>query len=423
MLQSHYKDTADYYHSDISNEFEPASGEKDDYETVNGPLGFGDGIYLESSLEQCMKKDNYIPATEKCLVSPNSCDDDDEGFSMSIWVNHDVHANTFSGPVEDVDDSNKYKYIISTGGDVNGHPGVAMALQGHFLIVILSTGDFYYKTRVLGQVPAEEWVNIGFVWYKKEETLKVFVNLKEVAVANKKELGSKLLSLYPPELIVGCHKDNDNKTYRNFLDAKFDEVAFWMRPLSSDLNNYEVIAFYGGLDRNGTFDTKKNLEKMLENVNFKNPEQASAAMKYLQEAQSGVMATEASPTASTDTTGSPEDISNMTDPESVEDLKTFIRQLRIIIDEDHVADSMDEVGLEEYLGPSSTLIDMIFGKSKIKIWKALQADPENKIDTYDAANLMHTYLQYQKKAVSNTQYPNGSKPFCVYSTFNQDFMI
>ncbi|KAB7502340.1 hypothetical protein Anas_12004 [Armadillidium nasatum] len=118
---------------------------------------------------------------------------------------------------------------------------------------------------------------------------------REVAEANKKELGSKLLSLYPPELIVGCHKDNDNKTYRNFLDAKFDEVAFWMRPLSSDLNNYEVIAFYGGLDRNGTFDTKKNLEKMLENVNFKNPEQASAAMKYLQEAQSGVMATEASP--------------------------------------------------------------------------------------------------------------------------------
>lgn len=74
-----------------------------------------------------------------------------------------------------------------------------------------------------------------------------------------------------------------------------------------------------------------------------------------------------------------------------------------------------------FQGPSSTLIDMIFGKSKIKIWKALQADPENKIDTYDAANLMHTYLQYQKKAVSNTLYPNGSKPFCVYSTFNQDF--
>ncbi|KAB7502341.1 hypothetical protein Anas_12003, partial [Armadillidium nasatum] len=65
---------------------------------------------------------------------------------------------------------------------------------------------------------------------------------------------------------------------------------------------------------------------------------------------------------------------------------------------------------------------MIFGKSKIKIWKALQADSENKIDTYDAANLMHTYLQYQKKAVSNTLYPNGSKPFCVYSTFNQDFI-
>ncbi|KAB7502339.1 hypothetical protein Anas_12005, partial [Armadillidium nasatum] len=138
--ESHYKDTADYYHSDISNEFEPASGEKDDFETVNGPLGFGDGICLESSLEQCMKKDNYIPATEKCLVSPNSCDDDDEGFSMR--------------------------------GDVNGHPGVAMALQGHFLIVILSTGDFYYKTRVLGQVPAEEWVNIGFVWYKKAEIVK-----------------------------------------------------------------------------------------------------------------------------------------------------------------------------------------------------------------------------------------------------------
>ena len=48
--------------------------------------------------------------------------------------------------------------------------------------------------------------------------------------------------LDPREMIVGCHKTNEDKTNRNFANGRFDELAFW----AWRLNDTEKPYFLGG---------------------------------------------------------------------------------------------------------------------------------------------------------------------------------
>lgn len=48
--------------------------------------------------------------------------------------------------------------------------------------------------------------------------------------------------LSPPELILGCHKTQADKTYRYFGDGEYDELASWNRALPEN----ETFFFLGG---------------------------------------------------------------------------------------------------------------------------------------------------------------------------------
>ena len=57
--------------------------------------------------------------------------------------------------------------------------------------------------------------------------------------------GTKGKALSPPEVMLGCHRTQDNCTKRYFGSGIFDEVAFWDRRL----NDTELPYFLGGYSK------------------------------------------------------------------------------------------------------------------------------------------------------------------------------
>lgn len=52
----------------------------------------------------------------------------------------------------------------STGGDKEGHRGIALYQHGVFLYGVVSTGTEYWEASVPGAVPHDRWTNVGLRW-------------------------------------------------------------------------------------------------------------------------------------------------------------------------------------------------------------------------------------------------------------------
>ncbi|XP_043240416.1 adhesion G protein-coupled receptor L2-like isoform X2 [Amphibalanus amphitrite] len=253
-----YPVTTNYYWANIDVNMTSTQGD-DTWTTGQGPAGFENSLILQQG---CMSHQKWANRREACAHNPNNCTN---GFSFSIWARIEMEAieTLFNGTV-----STHRRYILSTGGDDQGSPGVAIYVEGHSLHALVSTGAEYWDVSVVGQVISQEWINIGVRWSKTEPFevpgstktlpgLQLYVNsvpLARVAVPAPAQAAVKAI-LDPVEVMVGCHRTKDNLAYRDFCKGEFDELAMWTRLLPAN----ESIYFLGGYDEQDKETTMNSL--------------------------------------------------------------------------------------------------------------------------------------------------------------------
>ncbi|XP_071518114.1 uncharacterized protein [Panulirus ornatus] len=244
-MEVRYVYTTRYYWENIPNNMTDSAGDQTNLFVVTGPFGFGYGISLLSSAKQCQVHQQYNQKADKCSANPADCE---LGFSMSVWYNTALreddwdHVERSNIQVEDdLNPTQQIRTIISTGGDTAGHPGMSLYQRGLWLCGVVSTGDQFWQVCSVGHILDLTWTNVGLRWHRTDG-LELYVNTDKVAHKRVPESSQAKGALSPPEVMVGCHRDSDNKVYRDFNDASFDEVASWTR----QLNDTEVIFFYGG---------------------------------------------------------------------------------------------------------------------------------------------------------------------------------
>lgn len=252
-----------------------ANGEDEDkFEQTDGPFGFGYAVRVKADNQECLVKQNYESAGD-CTKDPNICS---KGFSISIWEKADFSYDIF-WTINNLQNEPK-RYVLSTGGDEQGHPGIAIYHQGISLVAIVSTGDEYWKLEVYGPFHNSTWNNIGILWSRPQGEnggLEMHVNHRRVGTVYKGMASTRKSPLNPSELMIGCHKDSDNQLYRGYNDAEFDELALWKRSL---LDN-ETMFFLGGYEGEMSFIDPEEYQVMLEKTDLKDSSQLVAAFKVL----------------------------------------------------------------------------------------------------------------------------------------------
>ncbi|XP_064083647.1 uncharacterized protein LOC135199488 [Macrobrachium nipponense] len=243
-----------------------------DFMLTDGPFGFGYAVTLKSDKGQCLKRSPFA-TSDDCTQDPSTCK---AGFSISIWERVNISFDVFYTVYKYHQDTKRY--ILSTGGDEFGHPGVAIYHQGLALVALVSTGDKYWKLEVLGPFRNNEWNNIGIRWQNSETTtggLELYIDAIKVGQEHYSKPSAPAKGiLNPTEMLIGCHKDADNPMYRGFNDADFDEYAYWNRRLPDD----QTIFFMGGYEGNIENLAPEEFAHMLSKTNMKDPVQAQIAM-------------------------------------------------------------------------------------------------------------------------------------------------
>ncbi|XP_068212714.1 adhesion G-protein coupled receptor D1-like [Palaemon carinicauda] len=239
---------------------------------TDGPFGFGYAVAIDAEKGQCLKRSPYATADD-CSQNPSTCK---AGFSLSIWERVNISFDVFYTVHKLHQD--KKRYILSTGGDEFGHPGVAIYHQGLALVALVSTGDKYWKLEVLGPFENSVWNNIGIRWMNSENNiggLELYINAIKVGHEHHSKDSSPAKEfLDPSEMLIGCHKDADDTSYRGFNNADFDEFAYWDRRLPDD----QTIFFMGGYEGSPSNLAPEEFAHMLAKTNMKDPVQTQIAM-------------------------------------------------------------------------------------------------------------------------------------------------
>lgn len=303
-----YPATTDYYWGTIHKTMTDVNGVEDNYEVTAGPFGFGQAISVSSDKEQCVKQNDYNIASDACSGNPSDCD---KGLSISVWEKPIFGATVFEAMNNSALASKKY--VLSTGGDSAGHPGIAIYHDGLYLVAVVSTGDEYWELKVAGPLQNNTWSNIAIRWEQpgaddgtldeKTGGLELFVNLKKVGHQVESESSAPAKqALDPTEMMLGCHKDADNQLYRGYNDAEYDELAAWTRKLPDN----ETLFFFGGYEANFSDIEPDKFQSMLTQVELKDPAQMAFAINILSKMTSteNVDPTTATPTEAASTSSS-----------------------------------------------------------------------------------------------------------------------
>ncbi|GAB6025808.1 LATrophilin [Chamberlinius hualienensis] len=260
-----YSVSSDGYLGDLSINATPSGGMP--VEMVPGPFGFGSGVQLYRDNENCLYCTSLNNGPQaNCFNDLSNCTD--EGLSLSIWVNIAF----------DVKDKSS-KYIISTGGDTEGVPGLAIYYQGVDLHAVVSNGSHYWYVYALGPIPNCTWSNVGLRWDKKVGW-EMYVDQERVAkvVYPTPTKGPVKKAINPPAMSIGCHVVGDPLRFQNYSEGKFDEVAVWFRQLNDSQLNY----FSGGYDAQAANMSVDDVAIIVtQKLNLTDPEEHQQAVDIL----------------------------------------------------------------------------------------------------------------------------------------------
>lgn len=281
---------------------------------TDGPFGFGYAYSVDSKLEQCLKHTNFGDSltdvdAKDCSMNPADCTEN--GFSISVWEKAVFDESIFEEDLYDntkTDKNPDTKYVLSTGGDNEGHPGVAIYHSGLHLVAVVSTGDDYWELKVMGPMRNNTWNNIGLRWESTlvengGKGLELYVNLEmvgQVMESKKPEPAPSTLDPVPsalkiPEMMLGCHKTSTNTTYGGYNDAAYDELALWTRRL----NDTDKWYFLGGYQEDFADISTDEFQNMLDRVDLEDPAQQAAAVNILSQMTNPETSPSPSPTSAT----------------------------------------------------------------------------------------------------------------------------
>jgi len=243
-VEDRYPFTTDYYWGTIEANMTMASGAEPETGLAVSPL-FKTTLVLRG--DECAIHENWFE--DPCGADLANCED---GLSVGVWVKIDLGND---GEIElnrtDFEMADRpRRYLLSTGGDDQGHPGFAIYVQGHKVWAIVSTGDKYWKISSTAMLRSNQWTNIGIRWSNVETRadygLKLFTNANDglvVWAVNPDEEGVVAKpALDPPRLMAGCHATSTDSNYRDYGDMEMDEIAMWMYAINN------TLFFLGGFD-------------------------------------------------------------------------------------------------------------------------------------------------------------------------------
>ncbi|KAF2364339.1 GPCR family 2 secretin-like, partial [Trinorchestia longiramus] len=384
-----YQETADTHFSILQNHMTDTDGVNATYMETDAPFGFGYAVLLESSKKQCLQADKITPDSGiACVTDPNNCSK--KGLSFSIWERHTFTQDEFVRSGNNNLKDSDIKYVLSTGGDMKGHPGIAFYHWGVFQHVVVSTGAEYWHVRVPGLMENGTWANIGIRWNPNVTTdangvaksggLELFINKKREgrSFLPQSSEGAKP-SLNPPELMLGCHKTNDSTKYRYFGDGEYDELAFWKRSLPDNETDY----FLGGYLKNFGSLTPQQMSEKLANIDKTNPDVLGNALLVLdqmtQQHQRPTSSPEttaseiASLAASSPTPAGPNRLEALERAESLQAREDLLDITEILFSEKNVVDVMtygqaDKILVRHWCGIGVVLVWYWCGIGMVLVW-------------------------------------------------------
>ncbi|XP_037075286.1 uncharacterized protein LOC119096474 [Pollicipes pollicipes] len=244
-----YPATTNYYWGSIEVNMTSTAG-TGSFKTANGPPGFSSSLKLFGS--GCMTHTGWASKRDPCARNPADCT---EGFSFSLWVRlelEDTESMFDTEAQESSGETPRRRYLLSSGGDDAGSPGIALYLDRHRLTALVSTGSEYWKASVNGRVRNNTWNNVGVRWRSDAPLdavngslagLQLYINNKTEAHAVFPKTAPAAGSVLDPvEVMVGCHRTASRRDFHHMCDCEFDEVAMWTRALPAN----ETVFFLGG---------------------------------------------------------------------------------------------------------------------------------------------------------------------------------
>ncbi|KAK3858005.1 hypothetical protein Pcinc_035777 [Petrolisthes cinctipes] len=318
------------------------SGNKDNnIAKVEGPTGFGTAISLDPIDEQCRVHRDYTHKFDNCSRNPAECED---GFSISVWYKTYYES---TAETHNTDATGKKQTLFSTGGDAEGHPGVHAYLEDDLeLNVVVCNGTHFWHSLLIGVFFENSWTNLGVKW-SDSEGLEVYLKHTSPVILGNKTYsdlipkakttapepvpGGAKTPLDPSEIMLGCHKDSDNPTYRQFAEGAFDELATWTRVVE------DPIMFLGGYSETLGEGGIESLKETADTANYKDAETSAAMLNALNsvssseeeedEVDDGVAPTSSPTSATSGTQPSPTATSSAPPPEDQKDFKDMLKIL------------------------------------------------------------------------------------------------
>nr|XP_045598695.1 uncharacterized protein LOC123758371 [Procambarus clarkii] len=258
LMSVGYAQTATYYWGSIDANM--SAMPTDSIRKIQGPFGFGTGISLDMSQHQCMVQEVYNKAFDNCSANPANCP---LGFSLSVWVKVNITDSYYSSINQTTVDVSNFQTIVSTG-------------ESHS-----TTPTFRPLYPLVSHTPPPQLSDHCIHWTQSNTTVttgrRLFVMQKKQAQRRMPSSATAKNALSPPKMMVGCHTDADDTTYRNFLNAQVDELATWTK----ELNDTETLYFMGGYAAQFASSTPADFQAQVSQANMKDPETAATLINGL----------------------------------------------------------------------------------------------------------------------------------------------
>ncbi|GFW06829.1 uncharacterized protein TNCV_3289291 [Trichonephila clavipes] len=244
-----YSATSSFHISDLTAAGTPVYNDGPVHSSEDGPEGFGSAADFgdnEEKPERSCLKINELTKTAKGKVSEehNKC------WRNPINCKHGFSASIFGKLIFDRRDESR-RYLFSTGGDIEGIPGVAVFYKGIYVHAVVSTGEKVWSIYVAGLMLNDTWSNVAFTW-SQQEGLDLYINAKREAYAKYPDPLPQppRQPLKPLQLTVGCRRHGKNM-YDEFVRGKLDEFVTWQYKVSQENASF----FLGGLATRGLLAT------------------------------------------------------------------------------------------------------------------------------------------------------------------------
>ncbi|GIY70562.1 hypothetical protein CDAR_83301 [Caerostris darwini] len=379
-----YSATSSFHISDLTAAGTPVYNDGPVHSSEDGPEGFGTSADFgdnEAKPERSCLKLSDLTKT----VKGKSSEEHNKCWRNPINCKHGFSASIFGKLIFDRKDDSK-RYLFSTGGDIEGVPGVAVYYKGIYLHAVVSTGEKLWSVYVAGLVLNDTWSNVAFTW-SQQDGLDLYINAKRKAFVKYPESLPQPLRqpLKPLQLTVGCRRAAKN-AYHDFVRGKLDEFVTWQYKVSHENASY----FLGGLvcsppkhPMKCSTDIKNILEQ-LDTMDLSNIDTAMTTIQHITEVTKDINkkipGSKKSSSEESKKGGEDDDDIDL-DAMKKSNLKNMVAIVKKLVNR---TSGPFSPGVEPedltVLYKMQEMVSMIFSEGQTDLWKELEAEGEDSVN-------------------------------------------